>query len=344
MGNYSLRPAQRGNTKPLIGLYSESGRGKTWSALLLARGFVGPQGKIAMIETEQGRGEVYTGIAPVGDYMVCSMSEPFSPKEYGNAINVCEKAGVDALIIDSASHEWEAVGGVLDMAAENEAKGWKGQIVWTKPKLEHSRFFVLRLAQSSIPLVIVCLRAKFPLIEYVDERGKKNMKRADEPSPKQSEDFIYEMLIHGWLDKEHCFHVTKYPDAIPELKGVIENRKPISLESGQRLAAWAAGSKVNAALPSPSPATPPAETGGAAPSAADNGATSGVDSENAGRLAHDAATISDEQEGVLIDLLEAAGISLKTFLQFGRISSLKSLPAERFDKAKEWIVKNTVNK
>lgn len=194
-----------------------------------------------MIETEQGRGEVYTGTPPVGDYMVCSMAEPFSPKEYGNAISVCEKARVDALIIDSASHEWEAVGGVLDMAAANEEKGWKGQIVWTKPKLEHSRFFVLRLAQSSIPLVIVCLRAKFPLVEFIDEKGKKNMKRAEEPSPKQSEDFIYEMLIHGWLDKEHCFRVTKYPDAIPALRGVIRNMEPISLDSGKRLAEWASG-------------------------------------------------------------------------------------------------------
>jgi hypothetical protein len=35
---YSFRPAKRSEAKPLIGLYAESGAGKTYSALLLARG------------------------------------------------------------------------------------------------------------------------------------------------------------------------------------------------------------------------------------------------------------------------------------------------------------------
>src|SRR5215472_5863573 len=57
--NPGFRPATRAEAKPLIGLYSESGCGKTWSALLLARGFAGPLGRIGMIETEAGRGEAY---------------------------------------------------------------------------------------------------------------------------------------------------------------------------------------------------------------------------------------------------------------------------------------------
>ena len=48
--NSAFRPATRSEAKPLIGLYAESGAGKTYSALLLARGFVGPSGKIAMIQ------------------------------------------------------------------------------------------------------------------------------------------------------------------------------------------------------------------------------------------------------------------------------------------------------
>ena len=238
--SYTLRPAKRENTKPLIGIYSQSGCGKTWSSLLLARGFVG-NGKIGMIETESGRGEAYSGVSPVGEYLVCSMREPFSPQAYGEAIAACEKAKVDALIIDSASHEWEAIGGVLDMAAENQAKGWTGQIVWTRPKLEHSRYFTLRLLQTPIPLVIVCMRAKFPLVEFIDEKGKKNMKRADAPSPKQSDDILYEMFIHGWIEQDHTMRVTKYPKAIPELRGIVRDGEPITIETGQRLAQWAAG-------------------------------------------------------------------------------------------------------
>ena len=70
--SFSFRPAERSQAKPLIGLYAESGCGKTYSALLLARGFVGSAGKIGMIETEAGRGEAYADIVP-GGYDVASL-------------------------------------------------------------------------------------------------------------------------------------------------------------------------------------------------------------------------------------------------------------------------------
>jgi hypothetical protein len=82
----TFRPATRAEAKPLIGLYAESGNGKTWSALLLARGFVGPNGKIGMIETEGGRGEANVGREPVGQYLVRPIRGSFSPEEYGKAI------------------------------------------------------------------------------------------------------------------------------------------------------------------------------------------------------------------------------------------------------------------
>src|SRR5262245_20948635 len=111
---FSFRPARRSEAKPLIGLYSESGCGKTWSALMLARGFVGPAGKIGMIETESGRGEAYADVLP-GGYDVLPIRENLSPENYGRALTIAEQAKFDALIIDSASHEWEGAGGVLGM-------------------------------------------------------------------------------------------------------------------------------------------------------------------------------------------------------------------------------------
>ena len=54
--------------------------------------------------------------------------------------------------------------------------------------------------------------------------------------------------------------------------------------------------------------------------------------------------ITDAQEGEIIDLLEANGISLKTFLTFGKLKSLRELTTARFDASKEWIAKNKVTK
>lgn len=232
-----FRPAERSQAKPLIGLYSESGCGKTKSALLLARGFVGPAGRIGMIETEAGRGEVYQGEEGVGDYLVRPIRGDFSPAEYGRAITEGEQAKLDALIVDSASHEWEAAGGVLSMAAANQAKGMKGVLVWQQPKLEHQRHFMLRFMQTPIPFVVLCMRAKYPMVEQRTQSGGKEWTRSDQLEPKQADDILFELMVHGWIDKTHRFHGTKY--TVPSLREAMRDGEPLSNASGERLAAWA---------------------------------------------------------------------------------------------------------
>src|SRR5271157_2791359 len=115
MTNINFRKAVASEAKPLIGLYAESGCGKTKSALLLAKGFADDMSKVGMIETESGRGEAYASEPDVGGYQVLSLRKEFSPKLYGEAIALAETMKLQVLIIDSASHEWEGVGGVLDM-------------------------------------------------------------------------------------------------------------------------------------------------------------------------------------------------------------------------------------
>lgn len=234
---YSFRPAKRSEAKPLVGLYAESGCGKTLSALYLARGFVGPSGRIGMIETESGRGEAFADILP-GGYDVLPLRDTFSPQAYGQAITAAEAANLDALIIDSASHEWEGKGGVLSMAADNQAAGKKGVIVWQQPKMEHQRHFMLRLMQTPIPLVILCMRAKYPMQEEV-VNGRKEWVRSKILEPIQADNILSEMFVHAWIDREHRLHVTKYTR--DDWRQIFVEGQPISIETGQRLAAWAKG-------------------------------------------------------------------------------------------------------
>lgn len=236
---FQFRPANRSEAKPLIGLYSESNAGKTYSALLLARGFVGPQGRIGMIETESGRGEAYADqqeYPEIGGYEVLPLRQDFSPAAYGQAITAAENAKLDALIIDSASHEWEGAGGVLAMAAANQAAGKKGPIVWQQPKLEHQRQFMLRFMQSSVPLVILNMRAKYPMEEKVIN-GEKKWVRSDKLEPKQADDILFEMFVHGWIGQDHNFHLTRCTSK--SLEPAFTSGKPITLETGRALATWA---------------------------------------------------------------------------------------------------------
>jgi len=252
---YQFRPATRSQAKPLIGIYSESGCGKTYSALVLARGFVGPEGRIGMIETESGRGEAYADPAEypeIGGYEVLPLRDNFSPKVYGEAIAAAEKAKLDALIIDSASHEWEGAGGVLSMAAANQERGDKAILAWQKPKMLHQQLFMLKFMQTPIPLVIVCMRAKYPMREQPKSGGGKEWVRSEVLEPKQADDILFEMFIHGWISHgDHVFHLTRC--TAKALEPVFGGNRPISVQTGRDLAAWAVRSAGTASSSDPDP-------------------------------------------------------------------------------------------
>lgn len=250
-----IRKATRSEAKPLIGLFSLSGAGKTKSALLLARGFAGDTGRIAMIETEAGRGEVFADEIP-GGYEVISIRDDFSPQAYSAALTEAEHAGVRAVIIDSASHEWEGLGGVLDQAAENMRNGKKSMLAWQGPKMDHAKHFMLRLLQTPIPLVIVCMRAKYPMEEAVGSNGKKEWRRSTDLEPKQSEDILFELMVHGWISPgDHNFHGTKYTS--DSFRPVLRDGEPISIATGKRLAEYASGiGRKEAPPPIPTDAKP----------------------------------------------------------------------------------------
>jgi hypothetical protein len=221
---------------PLIGLYGQSGSGKTHSALMLARGFVGPTGKIGMIDTESGRGEIFSDVLP-GGYSVLPLDAPFSAERYQDAIRAAN--GLDAVIIDSVSHEWEGVGGVLDQAsAIEERTGKAGLHCWNKPKMAHQKF-MLTILQSKIP-VICCLRAKYKSKQGKNPRtGKTEIIKDEHTSPIQDESFIYEMTIHAEILQDHTLRVTKLSH--PGLRDIFKSGDMISIETGAALRRWSDG-------------------------------------------------------------------------------------------------------
>ena len=251
---YDFKPATRQDSKVLIGLYGESGCGKTYSALVLGRGIAGENGKVAMIDTESGRGALYADVIP-GGYLHSELNEPFSPQRYIDAITAAEKAGFDVLIIDSMSHEWEGIGGVTDMAgdisrsvakknAEKWGKpfDWDGTIQfghWKEPKVEHKKL-MLKLLQTRMN-IIVCLRAQYKSRQVKNDKGKSEVIKDEFTTPIQSEHFIYEMTAHMEIKGDHAIRMTKCSH--PDFKTCFENGKPITLETGRRIATWASGKK-----------------------------------------------------------------------------------------------------
>lgn len=229
-----IKKATRQGVKPLIGFFSESGCGKTYSSLLLARGLVGPTGKMVMIDTESGRGSLYADVI-AGGYEVLELRGPFSPSRYIEAIEAVERSGAAVGIIDSGSHEWEGIGGVLDMADKAATESGKpGLHNWRVPKMEHAKM-MLKLLQSPIPW-IVCLRAKHKTKQTRNAQGKTEIVKDDFTTPIQADDFIFEMTCHGEIMQDHTFRLTKCSH--PDLRRCLPNNEPVTIKHGELLAAW----------------------------------------------------------------------------------------------------------
>ena len=273
--SYEIKTASRKSVRTLVGMFGLSGSGKTYSALLLARGFVGPKGKISIIDTEAGRGEIFSEDPLIGGYDALQLEAPFSPDNYQGAIEKIEQSGYSIGIIDSMSHEHEGTGGVCDMAmqisqrrAEKYNKDWDGVIQfgdWKQPKMSHVRL-MLRLMQSKIPWII-CLRAKFKSHQVrgteemfnkgIIERsqiGKMSVVKDNFLTPIQDEQYISEMTVHGVIDPEHRFRLIK--PGTKDLAACFPDNDLITIEHGAKLAAWCAGGTVaGAGKTTPKPKT-----------------------------------------------------------------------------------------
>src|SRR3954452_21520417 len=66
MGILNIAPAERAGAHLLIQLYGPPRSGKTYTALRMARGMVGPNGRIGVLDTESGRARLYSDNVPGG--------------------------------------------------------------------------------------------------------------------------------------------------------------------------------------------------------------------------------------------------------------------------------------
>src|SRR5204862_4309950 len=109
MGILNIAPAERAGAHLLIQLYGPPRSGKTYTALRIARGMVGPGGRIGMLDTESGRARLYSDKVP-GGFVIGELTPPYTPRRYLEAIEEFLRYGVDILVVDSFSHCWGGAG------------------------------------------------------------------------------------------------------------------------------------------------------------------------------------------------------------------------------------------
>ncbi|WP_232778292.1 ATP-binding protein [Salegentibacter sediminis] len=116
-----LRKSSRRQARIKMALQGPAGSGKTYSSLLIAKGLVNENfEKVAVIDSEKGSSDLY---ADLGNYNVVAL-ENFSPETYIQAIELCEKEGMEVIIIDSITHAWEFLLHYHGSLAGNSFTNW----------------------------------------------------------------------------------------------------------------------------------------------------------------------------------------------------------------------------
>ena len=228
MGEMLFRKAERKKVKLKIGISAPSGGGKTWSALKIAYGICGDWNKVAVLDTENGSAELYSNL---GEYSVCTIEPPFTPKKYIDTIKAAELAGFSVLIIDSLSHAWTGEGGLLDMQdkAVKASKSGNGYTAWREITPEHNRL-VDTILQSDMD-IIVTTRAKS---EYVvtEENGKKGYKKIG-LAPVFRDGLEYELTVFFDMTQEHVATASKDRTGLFDNVGFVPTE-----ETGKQLNEW----------------------------------------------------------------------------------------------------------
>lgn len=171
MSILNIREAVREGARLVIGISGVSGSGKTYTALQMAWGLAkGVSKKVGLLDAENKRGSLYADCLVGKDgksnpFLIGDLYSPFSPQRYSAAIKEFQEAGVEVLVIDSGSHEWEGEGGCEDIADDGgKTANWK------KAKREHKKFMNTLLTCDMH--IILCLRAREKVKMEKNQHGK----------------------------------------------------------------------------------------------------------------------------------------------------------------------------
>jgi len=225
--NNPFSKAVRRAAKLKIAITGPSGSGKTTAAIRLARGLVGAKGKIAVIDTENQSASLYSDIT---DFDVMNLTAPFYHSKFSDAIKAAQSNGYDAVIVDSASHLWEAI---LAYKDKLDKRGGNGYTNWAEAGEKFKEVIDCILAANLH--VISCLRSKMDHAIEKDERCKTTICKVG-MAPVMRDGIEYEFTLVFDLDMNHQAMSSK--DRTRMFDGKILE---VTEETGKQIAEWLDG-------------------------------------------------------------------------------------------------------
>jgi hypothetical protein len=219
-----LETASRKKAKIKLALQGPSGSGKTMSALLIGYGLCGKWNSIAVIDTENHSAELYSHL---GNYNVVNIGSPYTPEKYCEAIKLCENSGIEVIIIDSISHEWEGSGGILDIHSNMVGNSFTN---WSKLTPRHNEF-IQTILQSPCH-IIGTIRSKQDYV--LQEKNGKMVPEKVGLKGVTREGMDYEFTVVIDIDIKHNASASK--DRTQLFAGKPDFR--ITSETGSKILEW----------------------------------------------------------------------------------------------------------
>lgn len=217
-----LKKSERSKTKIKMALQGPSGSGKTTSAILIAQGLTnGNLSKVAIVDTENGSSNLYSHL---GKYSVLSLDNPQSPERYIEAIEVCEKAGMECIIIDGISPCWNFL---LDY---HSSLGGNSFTNWNKVTPRH-KAFIDKILQSNVH-IICTMRVKQDYV--LNEKNGKIVPEKIGLKAIQRDEISYDFTILFELDYKHFASASKDRTSLFEGKPQFV----ITAQTGKKILNW----------------------------------------------------------------------------------------------------------
>jgi len=250
MSEFNLVKAEKKRSKMRLGVKGVSGSGKTYSALLLAKGLVGDWSKICVIDTENESASLYASLGGTDTYNIIPLKPPFSPERYISAIDAAIAANMECIIIDSITHEWEGTGGCLEEieSITQSSRARNSYTSWAKVTPRHNRF-LQSILQSPIHM-ITTVRTKQDYDMTKDSEGKVKIEKVGMKEVTR-EGFEYELTISLSISIDHTASASKD-------RTFLFMDKPeftISEETGKKIRDWCESGAVIAPLDPNRPAS-----------------------------------------------------------------------------------------
>jgi hypothetical protein len=174
-----------------------------------------------VIDTENHSADLYSQL---GEYNTISLTGPYTPERYMQAIEVCVKAGIEVIIIDSLSHEWEYI---INFHASLTGNSFTN---WGKVTPRHNEFIQTLLDANKH--VIATVRTKQDYV--LNERNGKMVPEKIGLKPIQRDDLEYLFTLTFEIDRNHIAQSTK------DRTGLFSNKQGqvINEDTGKSILEW----------------------------------------------------------------------------------------------------------